>query len=130
MLKFRRPGSPSSGDPEAPDAGPKWEFRASARKPKKGESWVDACVTRVGRINQHTNTLFVGHKRFAVARNAAPPRLSGVSFLHVTSSRRAERHPKAKTSWLCQARSFRGCGFELSSCKPGCQPRARFLLSV
>ena len=51
------------------------------RQPEKEQSWADACAS-LGRINQHTNSWFVGHERCAVARYAAAPTSLGVSGRH------------------------------------------------
>ena len=85
-------------------AGPareRWEFRASPQNPKGRK--LGGCLSKqwVGRINQHTNSWFVGHERCAVARYAAPPTSLGVLRRHfymlLPSAHQHALNPKSYT---------------------------------
>ena len=67
---------------EAPCGGPIVLFKSLGKSGNLGRQpetrkgiKLGGCLRKqgVGRINQHTNSWFVGHKRGAVARYAAPP---------------------------------------------------------
>ena len=68
ILKRYRSARDKTLDQSQADKGGEWEFRASARNPKRYKVGWMPCVSRgVGKRNQHTSSWFVAHERCAVA---------------------------------------------------------------